>query len=189
MITEQALEALEPVVLYQAQQLCRRFGKTFGDPKELFRDLCQEGRTAIIEKLPEWDPHRGGLQTYMAPQIRGAMQHYLRDLSGNLIRSPAYLQEAHATSVIAVAAGAPEGPDADTDPALSVVERVACEEVLSQAHLSPYQRESLRAWVVDRVQEYAERTGKSSKMICACAQVAKGKVRNTARRAERRLAA
>ncbi len=66
------LAALEPLIAKLAVQLVPR-------NIELRKDLRQEGRIAAISAIRRWDPTISKLKTFAYPQIRGAMQRYLRD--------------------------------------------------------------------------------------------------------------
>ena len=85
MDVQAALDAMEGVV----RSLARRYADRDHD---LWEDLCQEGRVAVIAALPRWRPERSALSTFMTYQARGRMQHYLRD-RGRMIHLPGWVQE------------------------------------------------------------------------------------------------
>ncbi len=59
---------------------------------ELFDDLCQEGRLAVVAARETYEPEKGQLMTHVYPKIWGRMRHYLRD-KASTIRLPAYRQD------------------------------------------------------------------------------------------------
>lgn len=87
MTPDEALAQMESTVVHYASHYCR------GDD-EMFADLCQEGRMAVVEALPRWKPEVANLVTYLSPKILGGIRHYVRD-RGRTIRIPAYQQESN----------------------------------------------------------------------------------------------
>ena len=99
-------------VLEELEGSIRHHLRAFAWNQELWDDLYQESRLAIVEAFPAYDPDRSKPATFFRYCIRNAILHYMRD-KYHSVRVPAYLQErgAQAPRVESLEAAVEHAPD------------------------------------------------------------------------------